>query len=404
MNAVLSLRRFAAAYSRSLVAYAVVAALWIGASLLIAGFGAYAHLRYIVELAAVIGLVGIGQTIAVIGGGIDLSVSAIITVTAIILPLVSFDADATGLGAIALALLVAAGIGAVNGLGIGYLGLPPLIMTLAMATILQGLLILIAGGSAISVTNASLDWLGSTHLLTISVSIILWAIVAAVCLFWLHGTRSGSLIFAIGANPVASRLSGVPIRRLTLATYVISGFCAGLAGLLLLSMNGQGYVGIGDPYLLSSIAAVVLGGTSILGGQGSLSWHDRWSGPPGDHDGVDYGRERIGGLAQRDSRLPDFGYAAIVGSRPVPLRKRRRQPDRRRNQGACPGLGYAVRGGRSRRDGEQSPPLSDLSRSSRAEPSPPHQDPQDPRIRPSADQARREGRQLPEARRGGGHG
>jgi ribose transport system permease protein len=255
------LQRFAATYSRSLVAYAIVAILWIAASLLIAGFGAYAHLRYIVELAAVIGLVGIGQTIAVIGGGIDLSVSAIITVTAIILPLVTFDADATGLGA--------AGIGAVNGLGIGYLGLPPLIMTLAMATILQGLLILIAGGSAISVTNPSLDWLGSTHVLTISVSIMLWAIVAAVCLFWLHGTRSGSLIFAIGANPVVSRLSGVPIRRLTLATYVISGFCAGLAGLLLLSMNGQGYVGIGDPYLLSSIAAVVLGGTSILGGQGS---------------------------------------------------------------------------------------------------------------------------------------
>ncbi len=269
MNAVLSLRRFAAIYSRSLVAYAVVAILWIGASLLVAGFGAYAHLRYIVELAAVIGLVGIGQTLAVIGGGIDLSVSAIITVTAIILPLVSFDADAAGLGAIALALIVAAGIGAVNGLGIGYLGLPPLIMTLAMATILQGLLILIAGGSAISVTNPSLDWLGSTHVLTISVSIILWAFVAAVCLFWLHGTRSGSLIFAIGANPVVSRLSGVPIRRLTLLTYVISGFCAGLAGLLLLSMNGQGYVGIGDPYLLSSIAAVVLGGTSILGGQGS---------------------------------------------------------------------------------------------------------------------------------------
>jgi ribose transport system permease protein len=87
LNAVLRLRRFAATYSRSLVAYAVVAILWIGASFLIRGFGAYAHLRYIVELAAVIGLVGIGQTIAVIGGGIDLSVSAVITVTAIILPL-----------------------------------------------------------------------------------------------------------------------------------------------------------------------------------------------------------------------------------------------------------------------------------------------------------------------------
>ena len=264
-----ALQRFAIAYARSLVAYGVVAILWIAASLAIAGFGAYAHLRYIVELAAVIGLVGIGQTVAVIGGGIDLSVSAVITVTAIILPILSFDADTSGLGAIALSLAAAAAIGAVNGLGIGYLGLPPLIMTLAMATILQGLLVLVAGGSAISVSNATLEWLGSTHVLTISASILLWLIVAAVCLFWLHGTRSGSLLFAIGTNPVVSRLSGVPIRRLTLATYVISGFCAGVAGLLLLSMNGQGYVGIGDPYLLSSIAAVVLGGTSILGGRGS---------------------------------------------------------------------------------------------------------------------------------------
>jgi len=131
------------------------------ASLLIAGFGAYAHLRYIVELAAVIGLVGIGQTIAVIGGGIDLSVSAVITVTAIILPLVTFDSDPTGLGAIALALLVAAGIGAVNGLGIGYLGLPPLIMTLAMATILQGLLILIAGGYSTDQTAPAFGLFGS---------------------------------------------------------------------------------------------------------------------------------------------------------------------------------------------------------------------------------------------------
>jgi len=190
-------------------------------------------------------------------------------VTAIVLPLLTFDGDASGLGAIALALIVAGGIGAVNGLGIGFLGLPPLIMTLAMATILQGLLVLIAGGSAISVSNATLDWLGSAHLFSISVSIILWAAAAGLCLLWLHGTRSGALVFAIGTNAAVAQLSGVPIRLLTLLIYVVSGICAGLAGLLLLSMNGQGYVGIGDPYLLSSIAAVVLGGTSILGGRGT---------------------------------------------------------------------------------------------------------------------------------------
>jgi hypothetical protein len=119
-----------------------------------------------------------------------------------------------------------------------------------------------------------------------------------------------------------SRLSGVPIRRLTLATYVISGFCAGLAGLLLLSLNGQGYVGIGDPYLLSSIAGG--GPWRRLDPRRTrlVSWRHRWSGPIGDNDRVDHGRERFGGRAQHYSRLLDFGYAAIVWSRPVPLRMR----------------------------------------------------------------------------------
>ena len=130
-----------------------------------------------------------------IGGGIDLSVSAVITVTAISLPLVTFDGDATGLVAIALALLVSAGIGAVNGLGIGYLGLPPLIMTLAMATILQGLLMLIAGGSAISVDNATLDWLGSSHVFGISHDHPAWLIAsaAAVVLAAFHPQRRADL-------------------------------------------------------------------------------------------------------------------------------------------------------------------------------------------------------------------
>jgi ribose transport system permease protein len=242
--------------ARLLVAYGVVAVLWIVASSLIPGFGVFAHLRYIVALGAIIGLAAIGQTLAVIGGGIDLSLSAIITVAAVVLPMLSFPRDTTGLGA-------------VNGRGIGYPGLPPLIMTLVIATILQGVLVLIAGGSAVSVENTALTWFGSSDVFGISRTIIVSAVAAAVTLFWLHGTRGGALIFAIGTNPTVSQLSGVPVQRITLWIYVVAGICAGIAGLLLLAMNGQGYVGIGDPYLLSSIAAVVLGGTSILGGQGT---------------------------------------------------------------------------------------------------------------------------------------
>jgi ribose transport system permease protein len=256
---------------RILLSFAVVIVLWIGAGLLLPGFAKFGHLRYLVEIAAVIGLVAVGQTLVVIGGGIDLSVAATITVTAVILPLFTFAGDATGLGAIVLALLVAGSIGALNGLGIAYLGLHPLIMTLAMATTLQGVLVMVAGGSAVSVSNPVLSWLGSTRILGIPAAILLWMTIAAAALYWLHGSRSGTTIFALGTNPLASRLSGVAVKRVTLLVYVASGFTSGLAGLLLLANNGQGYVGIGDPYLLSSIAAVVLGGTSILGGRGSYA-------------------------------------------------------------------------------------------------------------------------------------
>lgn len=253
------------------LAWLVVIAVWIAASLLTRGFGAYGHLRYLLELAAVIGLVAAGQTLVVIGGGIDLAVGAVITVTAILLPLLSVAWDPTGLVGVAATLLVAAGIGFLNGLGIAALRVHPLIMTLAMATLLQGLLVIVAGGSAITVRNPVVEWLGSARPAGVPVGILLWLVVSAGVLVLLHRTAAGARIFALGTSPLAARLSGVDIGRTTVLLYTLSGLMAGIAGVLVLGMNRQGYVGIGDPYLLTSIAAVVLGGTSILGGRGTYA-------------------------------------------------------------------------------------------------------------------------------------
>jgi ribose transport system permease protein len=256
---------------KAVLAWLVVAAVWIAASLLTRGFGAYGHLRYLLELAAVIGLVAAGQTLVVIGGGIDLAVGAVITVTAILLPLLSVAWDPTGLVGVAATLLVAAGIGFLNGLGIAALRVHPLIMTLAMATLLQGLLVIVAGGCAITVRNPVVEWLGSARPAGVPVGILLWLVVSAGVLVLLHRTAAGARIFALGTSPLAARLSGVDIGRTTVLLYTLSGLAAGIAGVLVLGMNRQGYVGIGDPYLLTSIAAVVLGGTSILGGRGTYA-------------------------------------------------------------------------------------------------------------------------------------
>jgi len=241
------------------------------ASLTLPGFGSIGHLRYILELAAVIGIVAAGQTLVILMGGIDLSAGTVMTVTAIMLPLISPAFDPTGLVGIALILAIAALIGFLNGAGSAFLGLPPIIMTLAMATFLQGLLVIVAGGSAVSVTNAAVIWLGQARPFGISASILLWIVISAAVLILIHRLPIGARFLALGANPLAARLSGVSVTKHTLILYALSGFFAGIAGILILGMNRQGYVGIGEPYVLTSIAAVVLGGTSILGGRGTYA-------------------------------------------------------------------------------------------------------------------------------------
>jgi ribose transport system permease protein len=249
--------------------FALVAVVWTIASITTRGFGAIGHIRYLFELAAVIGLVAIGQTFVVIAGGIDLSVAAIMTVSAVAAPLLSVPGDPTGLGAVLGVLALAGAIGMLNGLGVIFLRVNPMIMTLAMATFLQGLLIIIAGGSAVTAQNPLIAWLGEERPFGIPAGVLLWTVVTAAALAVLHATPLGARMFAIGANPLAAKLAGVGVERTTVFVYTVSGVTAGLAGLLILGMNGQGYVGIGDPYLLASIAAVVLGGTSILGGRGT---------------------------------------------------------------------------------------------------------------------------------------
>jgi len=266
MNAARSLFR-----NPPLLTFVLVALVWLIASLTLRGFGAYGHLRYLLELAAVIGIAAAGQTLVILMGGIDLSVGAVITVTAILLPIISPAWDPTGLVGIALVLALATGIGFLNGAGAAYLRVPPIIMTLAMATFLQGLLVIVAGGSAVTVSNPAVILLGQARPLGVPAGVLLWLAVSAVVLILIHRMPIGARFLAIGANPLAARLSGVSITRNTLVLYALSGFFAGLAGILVLGMNRQGYVGIGDPYLLTSIAAVVLGGTSILGGRGTYA-------------------------------------------------------------------------------------------------------------------------------------
>lgn len=255
--------------SPALLTLALVLLVWIGAGLALPGFTSWGHIRYLLELAAVIGIAAAGQTLVVLKGGIDLSTGAVMTVSAILLPLISPAWDVTGATGILVTLGLATGIGTLNGLGAVALKVPPIIMTLAMATLLQGLLVIVAGGSAVTVSNPSVTWLGSARPLGLPAGVWLWAAVAIGMVVLLSRGVAGPRILALGANARAAVLSGVREGSQTVGVFAASGLFSGLAGVLLLGMNRQGYVGIGEPYVLTSIAAVVLGGTSILGGRGS---------------------------------------------------------------------------------------------------------------------------------------
>jgi ribose transport system permease protein len=242
--------------------------LWAVAELAFPGFASFGHIRYMLEMSALLGIVATGQTVVVITAGIDLSAGAMITFAAILGPSLTLLIGDDGRLSVPLLLAGTTVIGAANGLAVSALRIHPMIMTLATATALTGVMLLISGGTAVAVHSVVVVWLANGHVGGVSASILVWLLITGLTAFLLHRTVLGLWIYAVGTSRRASELSAVNERLVQVAAYAISGFTAGLTGILLSGVTMQGSIGIGDPYLLMSIAAVVVGGTSILGGHG----------------------------------------------------------------------------------------------------------------------------------------
>ena len=156
----------------------------------------------------------------------------------------------------------------INGLAIAATGVPPIIMTLAVNVILQGSILLLTGGAPTASAPPALRFLAVGRIADIPVVLVLWAMLAVVATTLLSKTTFGRYLYALGSNATVARYSGVPILRTVVLSYTLSGFTAALVGMLLTGYSGQAYLGMGDPYLFTSIAAVAIGGTSIMGGSG----------------------------------------------------------------------------------------------------------------------------------------
>ena len=211
------------------------------------------------------------QTLVMLTGGIDLSVGAVASATGFV---VATLVSGMGLPVAIVIVLVAAGlVGLVNGIGIGVFKVHPLIMTLGMSLVVLGLTNVwqvqrIQTGAGVP---PELRTLGSNLFLTvIPYSLIVFVPVALLILLGLRRTGYGRLLYAIGDNPIAARLSGARAWQVIIVLYVISAVLAGIAGLLIGGLTNVASVTLADSYVLPSVAAAVIGGTSILGGRGGF--------------------------------------------------------------------------------------------------------------------------------------
>jgi ribose/xylose/arabinose/galactoside ABC-type transport system permease subunit len=161
-------------------------------------------------------------------------------------------------------------VGFINGLLITLGHVTPLVATLEMNSILFGAALVYTGGAPHGSISPEFAVCGQGHIFGLPVSTVFWLAIGLVMVWITRQTTFGRRLYAVGANPVAARLMGVPVNRILIFTYVLSSVLASLGGLLLTSYIGSPSLGIGDQFLLTSVAAVVVGGTRLSGGSGSI--------------------------------------------------------------------------------------------------------------------------------------
>ena len=249
--------------------YAMALILFGAFSIYTPGFASAAHIKTIFVESSLLGIVAIGQTLVIITGGIDLSVAWMMTVAAY---LVTNFIDSTNVDlvwAIPFMLVVTFGLGAINGFCISYLRVPAIVMTLGMNIILQGVLVGITQGAPGQAASSFLIMLGQKSVAGIPYIVLMWIALAVIIITIIFNMKYGRRLFAIGNNAVATNYSGVRVNGVITLTYAISGMTAGIAGMLMAGKVGSYYLAMGDTYQFQSIAAVAIGGTSLLGGSGN---------------------------------------------------------------------------------------------------------------------------------------
>ena len=248
---------------------ALTLSVWAVASAMLTGFASSGSLENLLLQFVALATVAAGQTAVITTGGIDLSTPWMMTVTAILLTMFTHGHAADVWWAVPAVLALAAAVGICNGLGVGLVGVHPIIMTLASNVILSGALVLIAGALPPAVPPAPIKWLAHGRLGPIPVPLIIVAAVALITTVLLSFTVFGRGARAVGLSPTVSRFSGVRPLGILIGVYAFSSLMSALGGIFYLGYVGVAFPGMGEKFLFASIAAVIVGGASVLGGTGN---------------------------------------------------------------------------------------------------------------------------------------
>jgi ribose/xylose/arabinose/galactoside ABC-type transport system permease subunit len=223
----------------------------------------------VMSQASILMVVGVAASLVIFAGGFDLSAGAVVALTGVAAALVVDDTGSVPL-AIAAGLLTGVAVGAANGFWVGYINVSPLIVTLGALNIGRGLALIIAGGSAVYSFPSWYTDLGTTRFLGIPSLFTVALVVFAIFAFLLRFTTFGIALYAVGGNAKAARLAGINDRAVRMTAFTLAGAINAIAGLMLCARTGGGEPNAGFLYELEAIAAVVLGGAALNGGEGRL--------------------------------------------------------------------------------------------------------------------------------------
>ncbi len=250
----------------AVAAWVLALILYVATCVVSQGFFTLGHTQELVSQASVLGMLALAETFVLLVGGIDLSIPWTMTTAAIV---TNSLAPSIGLGPAMLGGLAACvAAGTLNGLGVSFLGMSPIVMTLAMDGILQGAVSSAVGGSGFITTPSSLSDFASSNTIGVPNVVWVWLGAGAVAVGVLRRTVYGRSLYATGSSQRVAWLSGVPCRAVVTIAYATSACVAGITGILLAGTLSQTYLGMGDSYLFPAIAAAVLGGIAITGGSG----------------------------------------------------------------------------------------------------------------------------------------